>query len=267
MEQNKITLTIAGTEANESVRIRDFSAMIALFVEILKEYDKSFHGHQTIDYYRIAGLSYASPPVIVPEAVPVRDSNPDIGLVHESLIRDISRIAHGEGLPERFNYGLLTKLDQFMTGCGGRIKGVSIGVSVEMTVNIDRSIREQIKSLVGMQFREYGEVVGSLDQINLHSKQEKSFHIYPALGPKKIACKIKDDRIKDQAKTLLEQWVCVRGPITYVENFPHPIEIEVHEIEALEGTEVRLLDMFKEEPSDGAELMLHELRKEWDADE
>lgn len=260
-ERDRIELRVTGTELNESVRVKDFANKITQFVDLLLEYDKAVSGG-AIEYYKIGGLSYNSPPMVMPEAVAKIGRGHEVQTIHENLLREIQGLPSGE-VSDAMNVAVLSKLQTLCKPAKGRIKGMEI-VHRGTAVRVGPDTLGQIESVLGGTTYAYGEVVGSLDNIMLHDEANPYFVIFPSIGARSVNCYFSDPRIEEEATAYRRKLVAVRGVLSYRERGNHPIRIDVSEVELLENEPVSLLEMFQRAPIPGAGQLVREERNGWD---
>jgi len=227
----RLTFTMEGLPSEDGhVRLSDFLIELENFGSVLRKTDRLLSaGHGPTVYYRIVGLSTASPATVVIEALPVE---PDVDRSEAVIGRTLSLLSGLETsqAPGRMDYALLESVRNLVAPVGKTLASVSIA-SNGTTLTITPEYRARVDLLMAPEEIHPSFVRGMLEYINIHGSQ-KVFRIYPDVGPTKLTCYFPDD-LKDGAIGAIGKYVEVRGVFKYkaVAHFPH--EVEVREIRVL----------------------------------
>jgi hypothetical protein len=229
--EKRITFTMEGLPDEDGhVRLSDFLIELENLESVLRKTDRLLSpGREPSVYYRIVGLSTASPATVVIEAHP---KEPDIDrgpAVVERTLSLLSSIERGEA-PRRMDYALLESVRNLVTPIGKTLASVSV-VSNGTTLKITPEYRAKVDLLMAPEEVQPSFVRGMLEYINIHGSQ-KVFRIYPDVGPTKLTCHFPED-LKSAAIAAIGKYVEVRGVFKYkaVAHFAH--EVEVREIKVL----------------------------------
>ncbi len=96
------------------------------------------------------------------------------------------------------------------------------------------------------EIRSLGSVSGHVKALNIHEKRE--FYVYPVSGPTRVACRFPENMF-DQVQEAIGRYVTVHGEIDYDDTGTFPALVAVGKIEAHEGEQPRLRDLFGAVPN------------------
>lgn len=95
------------------------------------------------------------------------------------------------------------------------------------------------------EIRSLGSVSGHVKALNIHEKRE--FYVYPGSGPR-IACRFPENMF-GQVQKAIGRYVTVHGEVDYDDTGTFPTLVAVDRIEAHEGEQPRLRDLFGAVPN------------------
>jgi hypothetical protein len=144
-----------------------------------------------------------------------------------SVVSDIAR----SGSPSRkVSYDLLRSLKEMTRLVGRDLKSLRVsrnGDGVVFGPDLGRSLDR----ILAPEETYAGSLRGMLDAINVHGGINL-FHIYPDVGPHKVACHFRQD-LQTVAVEGLGRYVQVSGTLKYKVSSPYPHEIQVEHLEIL----------------------------------
>jgi hypothetical protein len=103
-------------------------------------------------------------------------------------------------------------------------------------------VAQNLEEVIGPDEFETGSITGNLEHINLHARPGY-FYVYPTMpGRSKIKC-LFSEGLREEAMAALDKRVTVYGRLKYRHNQSQPYEVEVREIEVLEGDAPKLSEL------------------------
>ena len=232
MENRKVIVQLKGNPLyDEHIHLHDFISQLDAIRNAL------FHLGEHIAepgspgiQYRIIDLSHKSPDTIILEAIPASKGKDVSPLVVAAFVKGIKEIKEGR-LPEDFDYDLLQSFKRIGSPNHFRNPLFEVTIATESEkVDIAESLENEIERLVGPDEIIQGTISGTLEQINIHASAN-IFRIYPIIGPKKVDCHFKKDKL-DKAISGINRYVDIRGELRYKrrEKFPYAIDVTDMEI-------------------------------------
>ncbi len=227
-EKNQITLVIEGMPEDEGmVRFGTFVSELQSLSATISRLDRENNSGKAGTHFRIAELSYNSPVRVVLEAHPM-DRQPYVGhLLMQSLERATTALA-GDGDLLAFDAELLEDFRSLARPVGRNVKAAALlfnGHRFELTPSIVRRVDDALAVAEECE----GAIEGMLEQINIH-QGANTFHIYPEIGPKRVACTFPNP-LYDDAISGVGRRVEVFGTLKYRARAPFPHQITVNAID------------------------------------
>ncbi|MGH9864823.1 MAG: hypothetical protein ACRD4H_05340 [Candidatus Acidiferrales bacterium] len=229
-------------------------AKLRHFVSVLGQADRRFSGQpQRQTDYEVSGASKTNPTQITLHPVP-RQPNYNPIPAFSWAIDQIDRIASGKDVDDRIDATFAETLaiiakkkkEDDYTRLWITRNGLSVTFDEEFRIRSEAIAIQQRESQRPQRWFQgiaYGSVVGDLRQV-ADIEGEHQFVIVPPIGAEKIECTFPHDK-RDKMREFLWRTVRVIGKLTYLENSPFPIHIEMEDIEPASeiGTPLHLLDL------------------------
>ena len=229
VEDDRITLIIEGLPEDDGrVRFSAFINELQNLADTINRLDRDANAGRAATRFQIAELSYSSPARVVlePHAIPGR---PTTGhLVVESLDRIAHAFASGSDLYE-LDAELLEDIRSLARPVGKQIKNATLLFS-DTRIDLTAQIASRVDTALAVDDECEGSIEGMLEQINLHLGAN-TFHIYPEVGPRKVACHF-PAALYDDAVAAVGRRVEVSGTLKYRARADFPHQIAVRQIEA-----------------------------------
>jgi hypothetical protein len=227
MSEKRIVVRMEGepSPAGDDVRLEDFVAFLAQFRDVLKHTERQFFEDEAPHTYTIADLSHSSPATVTIAEHGARTR----GAVQ--IAAEAFRSIAAGTVPDGFDTPLLLEYRDLAKGMG---RLASVGLSVDgATISVTRKLREQVDVLLGPDHREYGDVSGMLDVVNVHGRRH-SFTIFPIAGARRVKCYFDAgpegmavrDRVGDAIKRDA-RYVTVSGTLRFKAGNYQPYAIDV----------------------------------------
>ena len=229
-EGNKLTVQLKGALSDdEHLRLSDFIEQLNAVKDVLLEIDRGISRSQVpATDYRIVDLSHSSPARVVIEAIPndpVRDDH-SMAVV-DKFFRGLQLLSGGQA-PEDFDSALLEAFGRIGKGFRKNISEITF-IRGNEQVEVGRTFQAEIIRIIGDDELSEGSIVGMLELINLHGGVNK-FHIYPAVGPKKVSCHFPSALLQDAIESI-NRHVNVLGKLRYKKRDRFAYGINVSSIE------------------------------------
>jgi hypothetical protein len=226
---DRITLVIEGLPEDDGrVRFAAFVAELQNLSATINRLDRDANAGKATTYFRIAELSYKSPVRVVlePHALPGRP--PTGHLVIESLNRLAEAFASGGDLYE-LDADLLEDIRGLARPVGKQVKNVALLFN-DNHFDFTAQVASRVDIALAVDEECEGSIEGMLEQINVHGGAN-TFHIYPEVGPKKLACHF-PSALYDDAVAAVGRRVEVFGTLRYRARADFPHQIAVTQIDA-----------------------------------
>jgi len=229
---NRITLIIEGLPENDGrVGVSTFVAQLQSLIATLTKLDREANNGKAASQYRIAELSYSSPIRVGIEVEPL-PRQPFVGPI---VIEGLSRVADAltnDGDLTSFDSDLLEDIRGLAKQVGTKVKIATL-LFDGYTFDLTEGMRRKVDKALAVDDEVSGSIEGMLEQINIH-QGANTFHIYPAVGPKKVTCQF-PGKLYDEAVSAVGRRVEVFGRLKYRANAPFPHQVGVTAIEAFEA--------------------------------
>lgn len=223
-DDDRITLVIEGLPDDDGrVRFPAFVAELQSLNATINRLDREANDGKPATYFRIAELSYSSPARVVlePQALPGRRQTGP--LIIESLSRIATAFATGSELYE-FDAELLEDIRDLAKPVGRQVKSATLLFN-DTRIDLTPQVARRVDDALAVDEECEGSVEGMLEQINIHSGAN-TFHIFPEVGPKKVACSF-PMALYDDAVAAVGRAVEVFGTLRYRARASFPYQIAV----------------------------------------
>ena len=213
------------------------------FLGILRDFDATISKDQRGSViWEVVSLKQNSPPVVGISPTPRSGRVVDVSAVVESqVLQNTSLLTSGEEPTKFMSSSVLERLEAlakntkrygdslvFLNGNGHRQES-----------HITEKTLEHVQVLTRVTFSGYGSVIGNLDSITVHNKNE--FRIWDETTHRPVTCKFEASQ-EDSVKDSLRRRVSVVGMI-YANSAGVPVRLDV---EHLELAEIRTLPTIQE---------------------
>ena len=227
-EPDRITLVIEGLpEDDGQVRLSTFMSALQNLNATITKLDREANAGQQATVYRIAELSYRSPVRVVIEPQPL-PNKPYVGAaVIQSLERMTQALANGDDL-SGLDADLLEDIRALARPVGRSIKSAAL-IFGGSTFDLTPAVSSKVERALAIDEECEGSIEGMLEQINVHLGANV-FHIYPEVGPKKVACRF-PARLHDEAIAAVGRRVEVVGTLHFRIGAAFPHQVSVAQIE------------------------------------
>ena len=230
-ESERITLVIEGLPEDQGrVRFAAFLAELQSLAATINQLDRDANAGKAASYFRIADLSYGSPARVVLEPQTLPGQPPTGLLVVESLNRIADAFANGGDLYE-LDAELLEDIRNLARPVGRQVQNAVLLFN-DSHIDLTPQIVSRADAALAIVEECEGTVEGMLEQINIHGGAN-TFHIYPEVGPKKIACRF-PPHLCDDAVSAVGRRVEVSGTLRYRAHADYPHQIAVSHIDTYE---------------------------------
>lgn len=226
--KDQITLIIEGLPEDDGrVRLSVFmSGLQSLNATITKLDREANDGHQAT-IFRIAELSYSSPIRVVLEPQPLPKRPYVASEILDSLDRLTQALSNGDDL-SGLDADLLEDVRGLARPVGRSVKSAAL-VFRDKTFELTRSVADNIDRALAVDEECEGSIEGMLEQINVHLAANV-FHIYPDVGPKKVACRF-PSKLMDDAIAAVGKRVEISGTLRFRVGARYPHQVAVAQIE------------------------------------
>jgi hypothetical protein len=216
-------------KGNDLVRAGDLVAFLQRLLGMLGAIDYALHGHET-KFFRVSQLRVGSLGATLQEEVEERYRArryvfQAVEPAFEELLASVGR----SDAPTWANSEILVKLRDLADPLTHvHSATLTVGKSI---VNLDDTYRRDIDRMVGHDVVSVGELVGTLDALNLHD-QLRAF-LYPRRkGESRIACDF-PSKLRPKVLASLQKRVRVTGELKRRESSERPYHVKIIEIEIL----------------------------------
>lgn len=224
-----ITIVLKSSSKDGKLRLDEFINSLEVIVDALKDAERRISGHsKSLIRYKITHLSQNSPATITIEPIieKKKDGAIDVNKPSTDFVKNLTLIRTKHKIPENMDYHGMEKyvgISNLRTLSLPEITVIRGGKKIP----IDDKFEKNINVAVGEDEFENDIVVGRLDQINIHSEENKKFYIYPNVGAKKLICKFPDE-LMDKVKNSLGRRIEVKGKVRYKswDKYPYAINVE-----------------------------------------
>lgn len=229
--RRQISVTIEGSAEGGAPTLAEFLRQLEAVKVALKHTERVVTGSDEPDvYFKIVGLSMASPATVVLEETAIdidgkRGRLPKVP-ISSRFVSTIHQINQRGTVPPLVKD--LSALEAFKSVGAASRSGAVTFASAARKVEIEPEFEVKLDKIIGPDQVIEGSVTGMLEAINLHNTT--SFAIYPAVGPTKVACTF-PSALKPRVIAGIDHNVRVVGKLRYKHWAPFPHAITADEIE------------------------------------
>lgn len=239
VSKRRITVRIEGSaDGSGAPSLSEFLKQLEAVKVALKHTERLHAGDSGRGvFFRIVGLSMASPATVVLEETPItiqgkRGLLPKVP-VAEKLVSTLRQIERGGAVPPKIRD--LAALEAYRNvSTVLRSSGEVTISSADQAVALGVTFNKRIEKIIGPDQILEGSLTGVLLAVNLHNTTR--FEIYPPAGPSKVACDFPPD-LRGLVISGLDHNVRVIGKLRYKHWAPHPHAISAEAIEIFPPTD------------------------------
>lgn len=221
-DSNRITMIIEGLPEDDGrVRFKTFLDQLQSLNATINRLDREHsEGREHIDF-QIAELSFNSPVRVVLEPKPTANA-PAIAAAIINSFKNVGEAIDGDDDLSRIDSEILADMRALARPVGKQVKSAALRFDGEEFRLTERVYSRTDQALAVTEECD-GTFDGMLEQINIHLGAN-TFHIYPIIGPRKIACTF-PAALYDDAVAAVGRRVEVSGLLRYRAgaDFPHQI--------------------------------------------
>jgi hypothetical protein len=228
-EENQIELVIEGLpEDGGRVRFSAFISELQSLSAAISRLDRDANEGRAGSYFRIVELSYNSPVRVVLEAQPM-GHDPHIGYMLTQSLERAAGALGGSGDLLAMDAELLEDFRNLARPVGKNVRTAALLFN-STRLDLTQEIVQRVDNALAITEECEGAVEGMLEQINVHLGAN-TFHIYPDVGPRKVACNF-PFHLYDDAVSAVGRRVEISGTLRYRARAQFPHQIVVSEIDA-----------------------------------
>lgn len=230
-----LTLEMRPAEGDDdNIRLTSFIAQLDALKDVLRHTERLMYGSEGNVYYRIARLAQNSPPSVTIEAIAATPRTTGFGpAIFDSVLERFETLnaAPPGWKPGDMDLPALLAFQAFAPTTKRHVSELVLrNGNGKHAITLDEEFNEHVRVAIGPDDLSRGEIAGSLEVVNLHSRPR--FEIYPTLGSYKVTCRFPPERRKDVVAAV-DQYVRVSGRVRYKSWASHPHAIDLEEIEIL----------------------------------
>lgn len=221
-KDNRITLVLEGLpEAEGRIRLNTFLTELQRFSAALGRLSRDSSEGHTATVFEVAELSYNSPMRVVVAPAPGNEHIASMVMQRFESVADA--VTTGKKL-DHYDADLLEDLRALARPVGKQLKYATLLVN-DVRYELDQAVTRRVDVALEVDEECIGFIEGLLEQINIH-EGANTFHIYPEVGPRKVACHF-PGALLDDAIFAVGRKVEVTGTMKYRQgaNFPHAIAV------------------------------------------
>jgi hypothetical protein len=228
---NQLKIQFRANAPDENLTLDDFCRQVADFNAALSGIDQHLSSrNKATVIYRVVDLKHSSPAAITLDASGREDSLEDNSKkVFPAFLKAIEEINAGRGY-QHLPRNVLEPVHRIAKALYNGVREIKItSVASGESVFVTERISGVLSDFLEKENIATGSVRGMIDRINLHAGAN-NFRIYPVIGASYIDC-LFPTKLKEKAKSAIEQYVCVSGKLHYRVGCEYPHQIDVDEIE------------------------------------
>ncbi len=229
MDNGRIELVIEGLpEKKGKVLLSTLMSQLQSLSAVLSRLDRDLNDEKNGSAFEVVTLSYASPYRIAVQPMPLPNVRFTGPLVIAALNEVSAALVSNDSLKE-YDSEVLEPIRALAKPVGRAVKNITLFFNGN-SVDLNPRIVTRIDEALAVKDECEGFIEGMLEQINLHGGAN-TFHIYPEVGPKKVACHFPPALI-DEPVAAVGRCVEVVGTLKYRAGASFPHEIAVTGVEA-----------------------------------
>lgn len=216
-------------KGNDLVRAGDVVAFLQRLLGALGAIDYALHGHET-KFFRVSGVRVGSLGMTLKEDVDERYlARRHVLQAVEPKFAELLGSVGRSPAPGWATSEILVKLRDLAEPLN-HVQSATVTIG-QSTVHLDDIYRRDISRMVGRDVVSVGELVGTLDALNLHD-QLRAFLYARKKGESRIACDF-PPRLRPRVLDSLQKRVRVTGELKRRESSERPYHVRILEIEVL----------------------------------
>lgn len=224
---NRITLILEGVpEAEGRIRFITFLNELQHLGAALGRISREAAYGNTVTVFQVEELSYNSPMRVVVAPAPGHESEASLVLQKFDAVADA--VTSGASL-DSFDADLLCDMRGLAKPVGGQLKYATLLIN-DKQFELTEAVISRVNAALAIDEDCVGCIEGHLEQINIHGGAN-TFHIYPDVGPQKVACYFPNSLL-DDAIYAVGRRVEVCGTLKYRKGASFPYEIAVSAIDS-----------------------------------
>lgn len=221
-KDNRITLILEGApEAEGRVRLNTFVGELQKLSAALGKLSRETVEGKAATVYNIVELSYNSPMRVVVAPAPGHEHIASLVLQRFETVADA--VTTGKTL-DGYDADLLEDLRALAKPVGNQLQYATLLIN-DVQYEMNDAVTKRVDNALAVDEECVGFIEGLLEQINIH-EGANTFHIYPDVGPRKVACHF-PSALLDDAIYAVGRKVEVNGLMKYRQGaaFPHAIVV------------------------------------------
>jgi hypothetical protein len=221
-KDNRITLILEGVpEAEGRIRLNTFLTELQRLSAALSKVSRETGEGKPATVFNVEELSYNSPMRVVVAPAPGSEYIASIVLQRFEAVADA--VTTGKSL-DSYDAELLEDLRALAKPVGQQLKYATLLVN-NVQYEMNDAVTKRIDTALEVDEECIGFIEGRLEQINIH-EGANTFHIYPEVGPRKVACHF-PSALLDDAIFAVGRRVEVSGTMKYRQgaSFPHAVAV------------------------------------------
>jgi hypothetical protein len=234
MAEELVTLELEGRdELDGEVRLSDFIAELKALRTALYRTQEEVTEEANVVEYRVASLSHASPYKVT---IGIRSITPSHTMTPRKIARrftaSLAAVRRNHRYAQRLAPETLDSFKALVAPVGTKFKSAKVYMPTKPQIKIDQSFARNLEKLTMNEQSERDEIIGRLEQLNIHDRNYNLFRIYPALGPKFITCRARGS-LREKIAANAGRRISVQGTAHYRKDAPFPHEMSVLDIDPL----------------------------------
>lgn len=221
-KNGRITLILEGVpEAEGRIRLNTFLTELQSLSAALGKISRDASDVKPAMVFNVEELSYNSPMRIVVAPAPGSEQLASLVLQRFETVADA--VTSGKKL-DSYDAELLEDLRALAKPVGKQLKYATLLVN-DIQYEMDDAVAKRVDTALEVDEECIGFIEGRLEKINIHD-DANTFHIYPDVGPKKVACHFLNS-LRDEAIFAVGRKVEVTGVLKYRQGaaFAHAIAV------------------------------------------
>jgi hypothetical protein len=221
-KDSRITLILEGVpEAEGRIRLNTFVAELQRLSAVLGKVSRETLEGKPATVYNIVELSYNSPMRVVVAPAPGSEHVASLVLQRFETVADA--VTTGKTL-DSYDADLLEDLRALAKPVGNQLQYATLLIN-DVQYEMNDAVTRRVDTALAVDEECIGFIEGRLEQINIH-EGANMFHIYPDVGPRKVACHF-PSALLDDAIFAVGRRVEVTGTMKYRQgaSFAHAIAV------------------------------------------
>lgn len=233
MAGERLTIQVLGSPQDDGhVRLTELIRQLELVNSALANTERIVTGReQRSIYFRVVDASHKSPVTIVLEpSRPKAGGSTASKRIVSSFLTNLRQIKRGR-VDESVDLQALESYRNLTTLLEKNVRSLSISNGrSKKPVEIDHRFRRRLDKIIGPDDVSLGSIDGRLEWLNIHNQNQ--FHIYPTIGPRKVACYFPHE-LRQKVIGAIDRYVTVFGKLRYKQRDPFAYAVDVIDVTAL----------------------------------